>query len=56
MKSIYFIMIFLAFGIIVTEFQPLKGNNSEALEKGPWVAMKKENVGLKTATFAGGCF
>lgn len=56
MKLIYLIMIFLVFGIIVAEFQPFKGNNSEALEKGPWAAMKKENVDLKTATFAGGCF
>lgn len=56
MKLIYLIMIFLVFGIIVAEFQPLKENNSEVLEKGPWAAMKKENVDLKTATFAGGCF
>lgn len=56
MKLIYLIMIFLVFGIIVAEFQPLKENNSEALEKGPWAAMKKENADLKTATFAGGCF
>lgn len=56
MKLIYLIMIFLVFGIIVAEFQPFKENNSEVLEKGPWAAMKKENVDLKTATFAGGCF